>query len=194
MANLSDINDYLTPGQVADLLMVSAATVRNWAEKGELKALVTPGGHRRFLWKDIRAFAFSRGLTLIENGGKKLRILVVDDNKPFADMLNTLLGEYTNECEVKTVYNGFDAGIYVSMFKPDILLLDLMMPGLDGFDVCRRLKASEDSKGIRVIALTGFASDDNVKQVLEAGAEACLEKPVKTDQLLKLLGMKVHAL
>lgn len=181
---------YMTPGEVSELLMVSGASVRLWAEKGDLKSLTTPGGHRRFLHSDVENFARQKGIELNGRYDNRHRILIVDDNKPFADMLTKLLLNHADEIDVVVVYNGFDAGLKLQQFMPDIILLDLLMPGLDGFQVCETIKQSELTKEIRVIAMTGYASDENISKILKVGAEQCLVKPFEPDVILEFVGLK----
>lgn len=189
MADEFDTKLYLTPSQVANLFMVTAAAVRLWAKKGELKALMTPGGHRRFLKTDMLEFARSRNLQLKEIKSNKQRVLIIDDDKQFSGYLLKLLGKYSEQFDVYVANDCFDAGIKVAEFQPDIVLLDLMMPGLDGFQVCQRLMSSKYGKSIRVIAMTGYPTLENIEQILAAGAEACLCKPIDSERLLKLLGV-----
>ncbi len=185
---------YLTPNQVAKLLMVSPATVRQWAEKGELKALLTPGGHRRFLPEDIELFALQRGLTLNSRDSGALRVLIVDDDEQIRVYLEQLLACYPSQVVTQTASNGFMAGVIVNEFCPHVILLDLMMPGLNGFQVCTDLKASPSTRNIRVIAMTGYPSADNVEAIIDAGAEACLSKPFSSELLRQQLGLiKVEA-
>jgi len=183
--------NYMTPGEVSELLMVSGASIRLWAEKGDLNSHTTPGGHRRFLHSDVANFAKQKGMVLINSNDHRRKILIVDDNKPFADMLTKLFRNYGDEVEVDVVYNGFDAGMKLQQFKPDIILLDLLMPGLDGFQVCETIKQSESTKDVRVIAMTGYASEENVNKILQAGAERCLVKPFEPEVILKLVGLQV---
>lgn len=180
---------YLTPGQVAKLLMVSTAAVRVWAEKGEINALMTPGGHRRFLQSEVNRFATERDITLNETPQKKLSVLIVDDDAQVANYLKKLLSKYPDVIDVEVASDGFDAGIKVRSLEPDVVLLDLMMPGLDGFGVCQRLKSSSVTSKIRVIAMTGYPSVNNLKKILAAGAVACLPKPIERDELLQLLSL-----
>ena len=189
MNDKDDVKVFLTPGQVADLFMVSAAAVRLWAEKGELKALTTPGGHRRFLRSDLEEFARLRNLTLNGLKDTKLRVLIVDDDRQFSGYLLKLLGKYPEQIVTEIANDGFDAGIKVRDFQPDVVLLDLMMSDLDGFQVCERLLSSATGESIRVIAMTGYPTPENVKQILAAGAEVCLPKPIDRDRLFELLGI-----
>lgn len=189
MNDKDDVKVFLTPGQVADLFMVSAAAVRLWAESGELKALTTPGGHRRFLRSDMEEFARLRNLTLNELKDTKLRVLIVDDDRQFSGYLLKLLGKYPDQIVAEVAHDGFDAGIKVCDFRPDVVLLDLMMPDLDGHQVCKRLLSSATGKSIRVIAMTGYHTPENVNQILAAGAEVCLPKPIDRNKLFEFLGI-----
>lgn len=189
MSNKDDVKIFLTPGQVADLFMVSAAAVRLWAEKGELKALTTPGGHRRYLRCDMEEFAKLKNLTLNEVKETKLRVLIVDDDQQFSGYLEKLLGKYHDLLIIETASDGFDAGIKVRDFQPEVVLLDLMMPGLDGYQVCERLMSSPNGESIRVIAMTGYPTTENIRHILAAGAEVCLPKPIDRDRLFEFIGI-----
>lgn len=198
ITNLNDCEDgmdkkaetYLTPGQVAKMLMVSPAALRIWAEKGEIKALTTPGGHRRFSPIEVNRFAAERGLKNPETDKKKLSILIVDDEDQILSYLSKLLKKYSDFVDVEIANNGFDAGIKVNELNPNVILLDLMMPGLDGFSVCEQIKTSPITADIRVIAMTGFPSPANIEKILSLGAEACLSKPIVKNELLKLIGLE----
>jgi excisionase family DNA binding protein len=180
---------YLTPNKVAELLMVSPTAVRQWAEKGELSALMTPGGHRRFLPSEVDRFARSRGLTLNLGESEKLKVLIVDDDPGISSFLTALFENVDTPVLTETARDGFSAGLKVRKLKPQIVLLDLMMPGLDGFQVCRLLKSDPATKSIRIIVMTGYASPENIENALLAGAEACINKPIDTVDLLQRLGL-----
>lgn len=171
------------------MLMVSPVTVRQWASKGDLPALTTPGGHRRFVKQDIEEFARIRGLSLMPAAREENRILIVDDDNQFSGYLKELLSMYAPHLIIELAKDGFEAGRKLESFNPNVVLLDLMMPGLDGYETCHKIKADPSTKMIRVIAMTGFPSEENVARVLGEGAEVCLPKPVDTDRLLKLLGI-----
>ena len=187
---------YLTPIEAARLLMVAPVTLRAWATKGLLTAHTTAGGHRRFLRKDLATFAATRGMHVLDDspeagptpvGASGLRVLVVDDDHRFAAFLRELLE--LNGVTAAIAFDGFAAGRMVESFKPNAVLLDLRMPGLDGFAVCRQLKTSPATAQIRVIAMTGYAPVDSRAAIVEAGAEVCLAKPFSNAQLLGLLGV-----
>ncbi|GMQ87325.1 MAG: response regulator [Gammaproteobacteria bacterium] len=179
---------YLTPNDVARLLMVSPVTVRQWAQKGSLSALTTPGGHRRFLRHDVERFARERGVALQPPEGDALRILIVDDDKQLAGFLVELFANQDEPVSTQTAHDGFEAGAKVQTFRPHIMLLDLMMPELDGFGVCRQMQQDPNTKAVRIIAMTGYYTAGNVQRILAAGAEACLPKPLPNDDLLEAIG------
>jgi CheY-like chemotaxis protein len=85
--------------------------------------------------------------------------------------------------------DGFAAGRQVESFKPDVILLDFMMPMLNGFEVCQNIKASAHTRHVRVLAMTAYPSEDNIAAIHAAGAETCLTKPFHLNHLLDLLGV-----
>lgn len=175
---------YLGPSEVAELFMVSPATVRLWASKGELRAAATPGGHRRFLRQDIERFAREKNLSLHRRDAAATRILIVDDNEALTRFLTRQVLSVKPETEVVCVGDGYGAGRQVELFRPHVVLLDLMMPGLDGVEVCRQIKADPAHAATRVVAMTGYPSPENRERIIDAGAEACLAKPLDIDDLL----------
>ena len=184
---------YLTPTEVASLLMVSPITVRQWAAKGLLKAELTLSGHRRFMRHEIERFAREHGMHLQrQDADDRTRLLVVDDDPQLVKLVADMLSDRP-DLAIETARDGFDAGVKVQQFGPDILLIDLKMPGLDGFEVCRRLKADPNTRGIRVIAMTGYPSPENTARALEAGAERCLAKPFDLRTLEELFRKPARA-
>ena len=181
---------HLTPNEVAELLMVNPVTVRQWAARGLLRSLTTPGGHRRFLLSDVEEFARSRGATpAARQSGRPERILIVDDDEHLSRLVQEVIHRRDAQVKTEIARDGFEAGVKVESFRPHALVLDLMMPGIDGFEVCRRLRARPTLNHIRIVAVTGFASPENVERILAAGADACLEKPIDSERLLAELGL-----
>ncbi len=179
---------FLTPNEVAQLLMVSPVTVRQWAQKGQLKAEMTLGGHRRFMYQEVVRFAKTNGMAF-NNERDELRVLIVDDDEQLAKFLKEFLTIKVEGIDVEVVHNGFDAGVKVHAFNPTLVILDLMMPGINGVEVCRQIKSDPATRSIRIIAMTGYNDSDIVEKVLSAGAEVCLPKPLDTKRLLDELAM-----
>lgn len=179
----------LTPYEVAALLNVAPVTVRSWAKKGLLSACTTPGGHRRFLREEVERFARVNGLWFPLKESPELRVLIVDDDRQVAGYLIEFLQGLEHPVAAHAVHDGFAAGYGMHVFKPDVVLLDLMMPGMEGFEVCRRIKQEPSTSEVRVIAMTGFSTPEHRRRILDAGAECCLAKPLDEAMLLKVLGL-----
>jgi excisionase family DNA binding protein len=176
---------FLTPNEAANLLMVSPITVRQWAQKGLLEAQTTAGGHRRFAREVILAFARERGIHLPPS---QQRLLIVDDNRELNAYLAALFSAHVPGLEISSAYDGFDAGRQVQAHKPTVVLLDIMMPGIDGIEVCRSLKDDPDTAIIRVVAMTGYYTPELEKKILAAGAQVLLKKPFSSEQVLRECG------
>lgn len=188
----ADEKALLTPKEVAEMLLVSPITIRKWARDEWLHAEITAGGHRRFSLAEIERFAEKRGMKVHQIDEAVTRILIVDDDEQFSVFLLELLESIPEKLEIKVVNNGFEAGSLVHEFKPHIILLDLTLPGVDGFMVCQRLKAERSTKNIRVIAMTGFFTEERHNQIIQAGAECCLSKPIEIQTLLDAIGIDTN--
>ena len=190
MEDILNQKKYFTPGEVAELLMVSPITVRLWSQKGELESVTTPGGHRRYLYKHIKTFARDRNLPLGSEANSGLRVLIIDDDEQFAHYLEELLQDCSEISAIKHALDGFKAGSLVYTFEPQIVLLDLRMPYVDGFVVCSDLKKNQTTKDIKVIAMTGYYNKLNVDRILDNGAETCLQKPFESKELFEAMGLE----
>jgi len=175
-----------TTFETAKLCHVSPLSIINWVNAGRLPAFRTPGGHRRIRREDLVRFMRENGIPLPEElreGSGKSKVLVVDDEATIRDVLAEHLTTRSNPYEVLTAADGFEAGRLVVTFRPDVVLLDLRMPGLDGFQVCRTIKADPETSGTVVIAMTGFYSPETEARILECGAVRCFAKPVEPSTL-----------
>lgn len=187
MDELTAEKTYMTPSEVATRMMVSPITVRGWSQKGLLQAEVTPGGHRRYRVDVVERFA--KTWNPAGNVGP-IRILIVDDDRALVGFLCELLGDRDNQTIIDTAFDGFEAGQKIHTFKPDVVLLDLMMPGIKGTEVCRRIKEIPGNAQIRVLGMSGYLTPESEQELLSAGAERCFAKPLDTDQLLKSIGIE----
>ena len=185
-------SELLTPTQVAHALQVAPVTVRQWAQKGLLAAQVTAGGHRRFDRDVVVEFARSRGMRL---GGELLnshanRVLVVDDDRPFNKFLCQLLRTEQPQLDIATACDDYDAGSLVARHGPSLILLDVMMPGLDGVELCRRIDADTHKRGTRIVAMASQPSDALKAKVVAAGAKCLLQKPFGIEELYQACGWR----
>lgn len=173
----------LTPAEAAKILHVAPTTIRHWAQIGRLPFITTPGGHRRFDKSDILSM-MSQPNSSTKNS---FSILIVEDDKEFADMLTQFLESLFPHAIIKTAYCPFDAGDLLHTFKPDLVMLDLMMAGINGFSICHRIKSDPSTENIIVVAMTGLLTDENLDRIVDLGAETCFEKPLDFAMLEKTI-------
>jgi len=162
---------------IAKILDIVPGTVANWVDSGKLRAFSTPGGHRRITREDLLVFLKKNSMPVPETlgeAGNRRRILVVEDDEKFLKLVVRALRS-ENEYEVFTATDGFQAGQMVEGKRPDLVVLDIMLPDINGFKVCELIKAK--NRKTRVIAVTGYDSEEVRKKIIEAGADAYLIKP-----------------
>lgn len=184
---------YYTTYQVAKFLGVSLPTVVNWVNSGLLQAHRTPGGHRRIAHNDVVAFArnndYPIARELLDAGGQK-KVLIVDDEKDFSEMVRDYLA-LKGELEVEVADSGFQAGFTVARFKPDLILMDIMMPDMDGFEVYRMLRDDPDTRHIPVVACTAYRDPEIDQRIASEQFDGFVEKPLTLDALLELVRTKL---
>lgn len=185
--------DFYTTHQVSKFCNVYPTTVINWVKEGMLPAYTTPGGHRRIKGEDLIKLMKKNNMPIPEEliKGNKNRVLVIDDDPKILRMINTVLST-EKDLEVLTADSGFQAGLTVSIWMPDIILLDMLMPDIDGFKVCRQLKSDEKTKDIPIIAVTVLKDPKEIKKMNSCGITAYISKPFKAQDLVKKI--KAHLL
>lgn len=181
----------LSTTQVAGLLGVSAQTIANWIDNGRLPAGRTPGGHRRVSAQDLAAFLIESGLPLPAGlMDHRHTMLVVEDDPQVGPWLVLRLTTVRPDLRVLLAPDGFRAGELVATEKPDTMLLDIYLPGLDGFEVCRRVKERAETRATDVIAMSAHDTPDVREAILAAGATCFLPKPVDFARLLAVLAQR----
>jgi excisionase family DNA binding protein len=188
--------DVLTVSQASKYCRVSPKTIINWIEAGHIKSYKTVGGHRRIKKEDLDRFLVERGMPAFEATAEesKKKILVVDDDKIIVETIVQSLEEDEYGYELISASDGFEAGIQVSHFKPDLIILDIMMPDINGYEVCKRIKTNPETKGTKIVVLSAYLDEESHRKMKEYGADACFSKPLPLPQLkeevAKLLGLK----
>ena len=112
-----------------------------------------------------------------------VRVAVIDDDRRHVEAVVDTLGELAPSLDIRTAPDGFAAGLLLGSFRPDLVLLDLVMPGLDGFEVLRRLREQPELEGTTVVVISGELSPERIRRCLELGAARCLTKPLSEDDL-----------
>jgi CheY-like chemotaxis protein len=119
------------------------------------------------------------------------RVLVIDDDHDIADSLTLLLRLFG--CDVRTTYYGFAGILTLVEFEPEIVLLDLGMPGMNGYETARRVRELPEGRDLLLVAVTGWSQDGVRERTLEAGFDLHLTKPASIDVVESLLGRKGDA-
>lgn len=182
----------LSTSEIAAILHVKRITPYRWIKTGKLKASNLPRGRYRVLWPDFITFLKNNHMLNFVNTteisdnktGNETRILIVDNEINVVEMIKKHLERANPNFRISTANNGFQAGSLLYSFKPDIVILDLIMPGIDGFTVCRHIKSDPVTKNIQIIAITGYASKENIERIKKEGAAACIVKPFECNEVL----------
>lgn len=190
------MEDTMTVFTASKYCNVSSKTIINWVEAGHIKAYKTVGGHRRIKKYDLEAFMLQQGIPIPEQKetADRKKILVVDDDLIIVESIVQALEEDAFDYEVISASDGFEAGLQVNHFNPDLLILDIMMPDIKGYEVCKKIKTNEDSKHTKIIVLSAYLDEEKFKLMKDNGADLCLSKPLPLsklkDEVAKLLGLK----
>ena len=173
---------------VARYCHVTADTIRKWAEAGRLRVFKTPGGHRRIRRDDLLRFMKENSIPIHEDlESPGIKILVVDDEKAVISVIRRFLERAETPFQIEMATDGFDAGRLTATFRPDVVFLDLRLPGIDGFEVCRRIKHHPITEATQVIAMTGYYQGEAAQRVLDMGATMLLQKPFTPEDLKRAL-------
>jgi excisionase family DNA binding protein len=181
-----------TTFDIAKMLDVYPTTVADWADSGKLKAFNTPGGHRRILRPDLVKFLRRHKMPVPAGlAPEAVKILVVDDDPIILELVSGLLKSVKKGYKILTAADGFEAGRLLGLHDPQLVVLDLKLPGIDGFEVCRQIK--EQHSRTKVLAITGYDNEENRQKIMKAGADAFLGKPFRMTKFLaecaRLLGL-----
>lgn len=176
-------NDVFTSGEVARICSVSSPTVIKWIDSCLLKGFRIPGSKaRRVARKDLLAFMNENGMPLENLDGIKTKILVIDDDVLFGKTIKREF-DLDGSFDALIVQNAFRAGTMFEEFKPDIVLLDILLDGIDGRDVCKFLRQNTEFKYTKVIGMSGAYPQEEVMGHDGSGFDAFLKKPFKFSEL-----------
>jgi excisionase family DNA binding protein len=182
-----DTNGPLTTGDVASLCHVSHVTVFRWIKKGLLKAYSTPGGHYRVRCPDLVEFLKDQEMPVPDdlggNGALTRSVLLVDDDPQVLEILERILSE-EDGLALDVANGGYEACIKIGSRKPELIIVDLLMPGFDGFSVIREVRANPETADARILVLSGFGTEENRTKAMDLGADEFLEKPINGTSLL----------
>jgi len=185
----------LTTSEVAAYCQVTNDGVVKWIKAKKLRAYSTPGGHYRIRKSDFREFLerFGMPVDAVFFAEERKKILVVDDQHHVLEAITSALGGDASIFNILSARDGYEAGLKIGTFKPDLIILDVMAPHMDGVEVCKRIKLDPETESIKVVAITGQAEQGSMEKAYKVGADLCLAKPLQMESLKKEVSRLLEA-
>ncbi len=175
-----------TTNQLAKLFGVVPTTVIDWIEAGKLRAFKTLGGHRRITHSSVLQFLDECNLDSPPAfSSEEHKILVLDDEPGVLKLFGSLLEAGIPNAKIITVDHAVDALVIIGAERPEIVVFDIFMPDVDGFEFCKRLREAQ-GKAVKMIAISGESSSETVTRIKAAGADKFLAKTEANEKLAKL--------
>ncbi|RMD66760.1 MAG: response regulator [Planctomycetota bacterium] len=185
--------DVFTTGEAAEICRVSQQTIIRCFDKGKLKGFRVPGSRfRRIPRAELIRFMRDNDIPLDALRAGKTRLLVVDDDPDILDLLK-LAVDRDGRFEARFVSTGYRAGVETQAFLPDVILLDYMLPDINGDDVLRAVRDNPSLAHTRVLFVSGVIRQDDVARLLALGAEDVVHKPFDVKALLQRCADLVQA-
>ena len=172
-----------TTHDIAKYCDVYPASVARWINDGKLRSYQTPGGHHRVTKDDLVGFLRQLNMRIPEELAGRRRVLIVDDD---SEMARVIARAYSRleDYEVETCGDGIEALIRIGQGAPDLLILDIILPKMDGVQVCRVLKSKAQTRNIKIIAITGKKLPLSEKRLADSKVDAIYRKPLDLEELL----------
>ena len=185
----------LTTKNIAEYCQVTQRTAVQWINDGKLKFFRTPGKHIRVNRADFIEFLKKYQMPIPEelvsslNTNSKKNVLIVDDDKGMVDSIQRFL-KREKVYDLEIAYDGFEAGQKFTTFKPDLIILDIKMPGLDGYELCSHIRKKPENKNTKILLISGEVNQNGLQQIKKSGADDYLAKPFDN----KTLKIKIEEL
>jgi len=174
-----------TTGEAAKICKVSQQTIIRCFDSGQLKGFRVPGSRFRRIPRDVLyKFMKDNGIPTdaLESGKRKM--LIVDDDRDLVELLRDAF-EADGRFDVRTVNNGFDAGMMVKEYHPDVIILDVMLPDINGKEVCQRVRSDSTLDDVKIICISGMVEAEKVQELRDSGANDFVQKPFEVESLIQ---------
>ena len=174
-----------TTGEAAKICKVSQQTIIRCFDSGQLRGFRVPGSRFRRIPRDILfRFMKENGIPTdaLESGRRKA--LIVDDDEELVELIRDAL-EADGRFEIRVANNGFDAGMMVKEYHPDVIVLDIMLPDINGKEVCQRVRSDSNLDDVKIICISGMVEQDKIEDLKASGANEFVQKPFEVEQLIE---------
>ncbi len=173
-----------TTGEAAKICKVSQQTIIRCFDSGQLKGFRVPGSRfRRIPREQLYMFMRENGIPTDALDSGKRKVLVVDDDEDLVELIVDAL-ERDGRFDIRSVNNGFQAGMLIKEFRPDLIVLDVMLPDINGKEVCTLVRSQQAMDDVRIICISGMVEADKVQELRDAGANDFMQKPFDVDNLI----------
>jgi excisionase family DNA binding protein len=174
-----------TTGEAAEICRLSQQTIIRCFDNGQLQGFRVPGSKFRRIPRDqLIKFLKENNIPLDGLESSKIRVLVVDDNPEVIELFVDVL-KADGRFEVATAQTGYDAGVLTQSFNPDIVVLDYMLPDINGNVVCKTIRENPDLKDIRILIISGMVNQSEVEKLMQAGADDFIKKPFNIEHVVE---------
>jgi excisionase family DNA binding protein len=173
-----------TTGEAAKICKVSQQTIIRCFDNGQLKGFRVPGSRFRRIPRELLyKFMKDNGIPTDALESGKRKVLLVDDDVELVELMTKVLEE-DGRFEVRVATTGFDAGMMVKEYRPDLIVLDVMLPDINGKEVCHRVRADPTLEDVRIVCISGMIEEDKIQELRLSGADDFLHKPFDIEELI----------
>jgi two-component system, OmpR family, response regulator len=190
---MDKMKELFTTGKAAEICNVSQQTIIRCFDSGRLEGFKVPGSKfRRIPRHSLVKFMKENGIPLDNINSGKRKVLIVDDDSEIVELMVDILTR-DGRFEIRTASSGYEAGIHTEQFRPDVILLDYMLPDINGDVVCKTIRKNPEFEEIKIIIVSGVIKQDEIDRLLNSGAEGFIKKPFNivelTDKIAGVLSM-----
>ncbi|MHC4288597.1 MAG: response regulator [Planctomycetota bacterium] len=184
---MDKMKSLFTTGEAAGICNISQQTIIRCFDSGRLDGFRIPGSRfRRIPRENLIKFMKDNGIPLdnlnVEKNGK-IKVLIVDDDAEIVELMVDVLSR-DGRFETQTAGSGYEAGLKTEQFHPDVIILDYMLPDVNGNVVCATIKSNPEFESIRIIIVSGVANPEEVQDLLDSGATEFIKKPFNIADLV----------
>jgi excisionase family DNA binding protein len=181
---MKESNKYISIKDIAEYLDVSRQTVNRWIRNDKLKSHLTPSGKKKVLLDEFLDYLKQNKIPVVPDllPQKQKKMVVIDDDDKIINLFQRYFQEISSGWQIEYARDGMTGLLKIGVFRPDVVILDIEMPGMDGIEVCKKIQQDENLAHIKIVIISGFTSiyDEELEQL---GVAVILEKPFTFSEL-----------